>query len=1063
MSRRKSSSSDGCLMYIIPLCIIFAPILWVLKILSENLVAILIAVFVIGLIIALIVIIKKVADKNAAIEAERQRNLAIVNSSEPSPKLVSVPSSRTFANKEEETINLKFREFLEQQNKVIRAKTHYDYLSDKARAFTALGRGEEAAQLSSAISLAQTALSEAQSKRISYDSKNISKFYRDNEIKNAFSAFASKLSGEKVDLIGDFIQAPFAKSVRIDGSSTLIFTPCCVFHYSSLNNFIKVYRYNDVSISKYISTELLKGHRASDDEIEHIGYRYETKDGRRDMRYSYENNPSYTFVYRGEITIKCGSVSYEQKFRNKSYTENFEKLFTAYLALVKGKYASVVKQILDGGSEFSQASSVETFLNQQAAAERLRAAEEMAKKAKADEERREREAIEEAKRRAERLEHEAREREEKRQADLRKNFTIVENVLTSWYGSDRHLTIPSGLVTEIGTAFRWKSSLETVEIPEGVSKIHSNAFHGTTSLRSVVIPSSVKEIGKEAFLGCSGLTEIVLPRGIKTIASKQFANCSSLKRITIPTSVKKIEAGAFSGCSSLQEIILPEGVVSIEDNAFSDCASLKNIKIPDSVVSFGEDVLSGCVSLEIVSLGAGVTKIPEASFIGHKKLKEIYISAGVSAIGDRAFKNCTSLQIVKRQAQTNKAASKGMAFEMLVSGGKSTTSVDDSLTHIGKSAFENCSALKAFDFTNGLVSIGEYAFCNCRNISSVVLPASLKSLDKGAFLGCKSLSSVDGIEAVSWQKKYAFVGTPWLSEQGDSDFVIFDDHLEAYVGTDENVEIPETVKTIGCHAFDGNRHISTVIVPEGVRVIDELAFANCSKLKSVQIADSVEKIEDNAFENDDNFIIQCSRGSAASAFRIRNKIPGEYVAKTKAPAQIERTSPRKRTEPILDGLSGLSEEEYRIIMEMRREKLAAKKQQEQASVAVPETIEYKIVDFDSTKVSIKLQEDSRKITNNIFNLRFIQNEVVGSDKETAEYETFVIDANGQIISNVLNIIADKSGGDLSYKVTYTLSSQSKFSKDEAYYVALRYKGATNELVSKTQYKIVIEFASDFDF
>ena len=106
MSRRKNSSSDGCLMYIIPLCIIFAPILWVLKILSENLVAILIAVFVIGLIIALIVIIKKVADKNAAIEAERQRNLAIVNSSEPSPKLVSVPSSRTFANKEEETINL---------------------------------------------------------------------------------------------------------------------------------------------------------------------------------------------------------------------------------------------------------------------------------------------------------------------------------------------------------------------------------------------------------------------------------------------------------------------------------------------------------------------------------------------------------------------------------------------------------------------------------------------------------------------------------------------------------------------------------------------------------------------------------------------------------------------------------------------------------------------------------------------------------------------------------------------------------------------------------------------
>jgi hypothetical protein len=339
----------------------------------------------------------------------------------------------------------------------------------------------------------------------------------------------------------------------------------------------------------------------------------------------------------------------------------------------------------------------------------------------------------------------------------------------------------------------------------------------------------------------------------------------------------------------------------------------------------------------------------------------------------------------------------------------------------------------------------------------------LKSLNKGAFLGCKSLITVSGCENVSWQKKYAFVGTPWLSKQSDSDFVIFDDYLEAYVGTDENIVIPEVVKIIGCHAFDGNRHVSTVIVPEGVRVIDELAFANCSKLKSIQIADSVESIEDNAFENVDNFIIQCSRGSAASAFRIRNKIPGEYIAKTKAPAQSKKTAPRKRTETHSDGLSGLSEEEYRIIMEMRREKLAAKKQQEQERVVVPETIEYKIVDFDRAKVSIKLQEDSRKITNNIFNLRFIQNEAVGSDKSTAEYETFVIDANGQIISNVLNIIADKSEGDLSYKVTYTLSSQSKFSKDEAYYVALRYKGATNELVSKTQYKIVIEFASDFDF
>jgi hypothetical protein len=149
-------------------------------------------------------------------------------------------------------------------------------------------------------------------------------------------------------------------------------------------------------------------------------------------------------------------------------------------------------------------------------------------------------------------------------------------------------------------------------------------------------------------------------------------------------------------------------------------------------------------------------------------------------------------------------------------------------------------------------------------------------------------------------------------------------------------------------------------------------------------------------------------------------------------------------------------------MEMRREKLAAQKQ-EQEHVKEPEVIEYSLAGFDSSKVALELQGDSRKITNNIFNLRFVQREFVDENKTSAEFETFVIDASGQIISNIVPIIADRTSGDLSYKVTYSLSSQAKFDKDEAYYVALRYKGAGNKLLIKVQYKIVIEFASDFDF
>ena len=81
----------------------------------------------------------------------------------------------------------------------------------------------------------------------------------------------------------------------------------------------------------------------------------------------------------------------------------------------------------------------------------------------------------------------------------------------------------------------------------------------------------------------------------------------------------------------------------------------------------------------------------------------------------------------------------------------------------------------------------------------------------------------------------------------------------------------------------------------------------------------------------------------------------------------------------------------------------------------------------------------------------------------AEYETFVIDANGQVISGIKTISVSKDDKEQNYKVTYSLSAQEKFDKSAAYYVVLRYKGAGTNVLSKTQFQVDIAFASDFDF
>ena len=1064
MSRKRSSGSDsGCLVALFPLIIVLGIIGTVLEFIAENIGIILIVLAVVGAIIGIVVAINNATKKKEAEEAEKQRNLAIVNAPESKPSLTIIPTSSSFANKEEESVNLAFREFLRHNNDVVLVNGHLDFLTNKANALRALGRNEEALQLDSEITQAKTARSSVQSKKSgTFESKFNAMFYRATEVRNAYSSFINKLPNERLPLIGDFFQSPSIKVVKTGTNTALIFTPCYLLSYNGPSQNLRLIQYKDASVSTWITTEIQNGTRLPNDEIEHIGYRYETKDGYRDMRYSYSNNPSYTFVYRGEATIRCGSITYEQKFTNKSLTEDFEKQFKNYLGIVNGKYKNIIALLLEHNAELEMSGSLDEFIAQQAAAEKLRVAAEKAEAEKKEKERQEREAALAAKRKKEQEERDAAEREKQRKAEFLRNLTIVDGTLTNWYGNERNFVLPEGLASVIGTAFRWKNNLETVSIANGVKTIQANAFYGSSALKKVELPASVSSIGKEAFFGCSSLTDIVLPKAINTITAQMFGKCSSLKTLTIPVGVKKIECGAFSGCSSLAEIVVPEGVTTIEDDAFENCVKLKKVVLPDSITKFGKNVFSGCISLEHVTLGNGIKKIPEACFNNHQKLIDVAVASDIVEIGDRAFRNCQKLSSLTFIEKDKSSMAKGMDFERMISGSAKPNDrfALDSLERIGKSAFENCFAFKGIELKDGLRTIAEYAFANCRSIKKANLPKTIQTFGAGAFTGCTSLVEVIGAENVKWQKKNCFTGSPWLASQATDGFVIFDDYLEAYTGTDTSVEIPQNVKTIGRSAFDGNAYVTSIQISNGVATIEELAFANCKKLRTVFIPDSVSHIEDNVFSGNTDFLIQCSRGSAASAFRIRNKLPGEYVAKTK-PESKDKTATKRTRSSMGDGLSGLSEEELRVIMEMRREKIAQKKAEENKPV-IPERIEYSFVQFDSERVSLILASEGRKITNNIFNLKFEQNERA-DEKAPAEYETFVVDAFGQIISDIKTINANKDSSDLTHKVTYSLSAQEKFDKAADYFVILRYKNAGLNILSKTKYQISIDFASDFDF
>ena len=81
-----------------------------------------------------------------------------------------------------------------------------------------------------------------------------------------------------------------------------------------------------------------------------------------------------------------------------------------------------------------------------------------------------------------------------------------------------------------------------------------------------------------------------------------------------------------------------------------------------------------------------------------------------------------------------------------------------------------------------------------------------------------------------------------------SDFRIFGDILNKYMGDEKNVEIPDGLSTVECKAFAECSKIKTVTVPVSVNHIRASAFENCKALTAIKLHDSKLAIEDHAFK-----------------------------------------------------------------------------------------------------------------------------------------------------------------------------------------------------------------------
>ena len=265
--------------------------------------------------------------------------------------------------------------------------------------------------------------------------------------------------------------------------------------------------------------------------------------------------------------------------------------------------------------------------------------------------------------------------------------------------------------------------------------------NGTYTLTSAVIPSSVEYngityavtsigqgasggYGNGAFFGCTSLSFISIPNSVTSIVHGAFAGCSSLTSISIPKSVTEIGKTQYGGtnrgpvftyCPALTSIVVEEGnpIYDSRDNcnAIIETATnslitgCQNTTIPNSVTGIEHYAFNGCSSLTSITIPNHITNIQSNPFLSCSSLATIVVESGNPIYDSRD--NCNAII----QTATN----------TLIAGCQNTT-IPESVTSIGNSAFYRCSSLTSVTIPNSITRIEGSAFSNCSSLTSITIP-----------------------------------------------------------------------------------------------------------------------------------------------------------------------------------------------------------------------------------------------------------------------------------------------------------------------------------------------------
>ena len=176
-----------------------------------------------------------------------------------------------------------------------------------------------------------------------------------------------------------------------------------------------------------------------------------------------------------------------------------------------------------------------------------------------------------------------------------------------------------------------------------------------------------------------------------------------------------------------------------------------------------------------------------------------------------------------------------------------SVTIPESVTSIGKSAFEHCSNLDSL-IINGVATsmIGAYAFASCTSLTSLSLVGSFQTIGDCAFASC-GMTSLTIDATITSIEKYAFSSNSLTSLSLTGNVQEIGDYAFANCTSLTSLSLTGDIQKIGDYAFYSCPSLKTVALPKSLTSIGSYAFGSCTSLDSIEIPGTVTEIGDCAF------------------------------------------------------------------------------------------------------------------------------------------------------------------------------------------------------------------------